>query len=64
MKLIEIIVKSDGATTVETTGFTGASCQQASRFIEEALGQRQREQLTPEYSHVNQGQQVRNQQGG
>lgn len=46
---IEIIVKPDGQTVVETKGFTGASCRDASRFIEQALGQRQGEQLTAEF---------------
>ncbi len=38
MKIIEIIVDRDGHTTVETKGFTGSECRQASRFVEEALG--------------------------
>ncbi len=38
MKTIEIIVDRDGRTTVETKGFTGSECRQASRFIEESLG--------------------------
>ncbi len=62
MKVIEIIVKPDGSTIVETKGFSGASCQQASRFLEEALGERQQERLTAEYSQVNADNQVRNQQ--
>lgn len=46
---IEIIVKSDGQTVVETKGFTGASCRDASRFMEHALGKRENEQLTAEF---------------
>ena len=46
---IEIIVKPDGQVVVKTEGFTGASCRDASRFIEQALGQRQNEQLTAEF---------------
>jgi hypothetical protein len=37
------------ATKIETKGFAGASCRDASRFIEEALGQRAGEQLTAEF---------------
>ena len=37
---IEITVQPDGQTTVETKGFAGPSCRDASRFIEQALGQR------------------------
>ncbi len=48
-KTIEIIVGPTGATTVETKGFQGASCREASRFIEEALGQKTGERLTTEF---------------
>jgi hypothetical protein len=46
---IEIIVNAKGETTVTTQGFTGATCRDASRFIEQALGQRLNEQLTAEF---------------
>ena len=49
LKTIEIIVTADGSTSVQTLGFSGASCQQASRFIEEALGKRTGEKLTAEF---------------
>lgn len=39
-KIIEITVRPDGQTSVETKGFAGAACRDASRFIEQALGQR------------------------
>ena len=39
-KIIEIIVAPNGQTKVETKGFTGNQCQQASKFIEQALGKR------------------------
>ena len=48
-KVIEIVVHPDGRTVVQTKGFTGSECRQASRFIEQALGQRESEQLTPEF---------------
>jgi hypothetical protein len=48
-QIIEIIISPAGQTTVQTKGFTGASCQDASRFIEQALGQRTGEQLTAEF---------------
>jgi hypothetical protein len=38
MKSIEIIVSPTGATSVQTHGFAGATCQEASRFLEQALG--------------------------
>ena len=46
MKTIEITVDPQGRTKVETKGFTGSSCREASRFVEEALGQRTAEQVT------------------
>jgi hypothetical protein len=48
-KTIEIIVSPKGETKIQTHGFTGAECRQASRFIEEALGRRTAEQLTAEF---------------
>ena len=48
-KTIEIIVSPTGATTVETRGFQGASCREASRFIEQSLGQKTGERLTGEF---------------
>jgi len=48
-KTIEIIVSPDGQSRVETKGFSGSDCREASRFLEEALGNRVSEQLTPEF---------------
>ena len=48
-KTIEIIVSPTGETTVNTKGFIGSSCQDASKFIEQALGQRTNERLTAEF---------------
>ena len=38
MKTIKITVSPTGQTTVETRGFTGGECREASRFVEQALG--------------------------
>ena len=48
-KTIEVTVSPDGQSTVQTKGFSGAECRQASRFIEQALGQRTAEVLTAEF---------------
>jgi hypothetical protein len=48
-KTIEIIVTTDGRTSVQTLGFSGPSCRDASKFIEEALGQRIAENRTAEF---------------
>ncbi len=49
MKQIEVIVASDGTARVETKGFAGTQCQEASRFLETALGRRVSETQTPEF---------------
>ena len=49
MKTIEIIVAPNGQTSVQTKGFTGNECRQASEFIETALGPQSHEQLTSEF---------------
>ena len=51
-KTIEIIVSPKGEATVTTKGFAGSSCREASKFIEQALGQRTGEQLTAEFHQV------------
>ena len=48
-KTIEITVSPTGETKVETKGFAGSECREASRFIEQALGQQTSEKLTPEF---------------
>jgi hypothetical protein len=55
MKTIEITVSPTGQTRVETKGFSGAECRQASQFVETALGQRTGEQLTAEFYQVQAG---------
>ena len=46
MKTIDVIVAPDGSSRVQTHGFTGPQCKEASRFLEQALGTIQSEQLT------------------
>jgi hypothetical protein len=62
-KIIEVIVSPNGETKVETKGFTGSECRDASKFIEQALGQRTDEQLTAEFHQVQQAGQNRIQEG-
>jgi hypothetical protein len=49
MRIIEITVDTKGQSKVETRGFTGDKCREASKFIEQALGQRTDEKLTAEF---------------
>ena len=60
-KVIEVIVSPTGETKVETKGFAGAECCDASRFIEVALGQITSEQLTAEY-HIRESSQEQQRQ--
>ncbi len=48
-RTIEIIISPTGETRLETKGFEGTTCFDASRFVEEALGQRTTEQWTAEF---------------
>jgi len=52
MKLIELIVAPDGQTRVETKGFVGNECRDASKFLEKTLGAVVSEQLTAEFHQV------------
>jgi len=48
-QIIEITVSPTGQTTIATKGFAGSSCRDASKFIEQALGQQTSETLTAEF---------------
>jgi hypothetical protein len=37
-RVIEITVSPTGETTVQTKGYAGSECLEASRFLEQALG--------------------------
>jgi hypothetical protein len=52
MRIIEITVDIKGHSKVETRGFTGGECREASKFIEQALGERTDEKLTAEFYPV------------
>ncbi len=47
--IIEVIVSPTGETRVQTKGYVGPGCRDASRYLEAALGQRIGEQLTSEF---------------
>jgi len=49
LKTIEILVGPDGKSQVETKGFVGSECREASRFFEQALGKQVDERLKPEF---------------
>jgi hypothetical protein len=49
IKTIEILIDTQGQTKIQTKGFTGSSCQEASRLLEQALGPTQSDVRTAEY---------------
>jgi hypothetical protein len=63
-KTIEIIITPEGNSSVQTLGFTGSSCRDASRFIEQALGKRTGEKLTAEFHQSESVQQANQQRNG
>jgi hypothetical protein len=48
-RIIEVVVSPTGETTVQTKGYAGADCLQASRFLEQALGAATAERNTAEF---------------
>ena len=56
-KTIEIIIAPNGQSKVETKGFTGSECREASRFIEQAIGQQTNEILKSEFHQSSTAQQ-------
>ena len=51
-KIIEVTVSPAGETKVETKGFVGNTCRDASKFIEQALGTQNTETLKAEFHQV------------
>ena len=48
-KTIEVTVRPDGTSVVETKGFTGSECREASALLKVALGKTTSERLTAEF---------------
>lgn len=46
---ITIVISPTGEAKVETHSYIGSSCQEASKFIEQALGQTTAEQFKPTF---------------
>ena len=53
-KRIKVSFNPDGQLTLKTIGFIGKECQEASRFLEKALGSRIRQTLTSEFYQAGQ----------
>lgn len=48
-KTIEVIISPNGESRLETKGFAGSECKDASRALESALGKSMSESLTAEF---------------
>jgi Protein of unknown function (DUF2997) len=49
MRTIEVTISPTGETTVQTKGYSGGDCIQASKFLEQALGPKISDKRTAEY---------------
>jgi hypothetical protein len=49
IRVIEVIVSPKGETSIQTRGYAGAECLQASKFLEQALGVVGTEHKTTEF---------------
>lgn len=56
-RIIEVIVSPQGEVTMQTKGYAGSECLQASRFLEQALGVVTNDQETTEYLETETAQQ-------
>ena len=54
MKTIHVDFAPDGGIKIEAVGFTGADCDQATRFLEDALGTVTGKARKPEYHQAQQ----------
>lgn len=48
-RVIEVIVSPTGETTVQTKGYSGSDCFQASQFLEQALGTKTSDRPSAEF---------------
>ena len=48
-RTIEVSVAADGSISIEAVAFQGSDCEQATRFLEEALGVVSDKARKPEY---------------
>jgi hypothetical protein len=49
MKQINVDIAPDGSVEIDAVGFSGPDCEQATRFLEEALGTAVSKTRKPEY---------------
>jgi hypothetical protein len=56
-RIIEVVVSPQGETTIQTKGYAGGACLQASKFLEQALGVAVTDQQTTEFFQTSEQQQ-------
>ncbi len=56
-RIIEVIVSPTGEATVQTKGYADGECQQASKYLEQALGITTSDHKTAEFYQAEQQQQ-------
>jgi hypothetical protein len=56
-RVIEVIVSKDGQATVQTKGYSGGTCMQASQWLEQALGIATADRKTAEFFETTQTEQ-------
>jgi len=56
-RIIEVTVSPKGETSIQTKGYAGADCLQASKFLEQALGVVAKESKTVEFYQAAQSEQ-------
>ena len=56
-RVIEVIVSPKGEVTIQTKGYAGSDCVQASKFLEQALGVKTADHKTGEYYQTQTAQQ-------
>lgn len=49
-KTIEVVVDASGQLRIDAEGFKGADCEDATRFLEDALGTVSERRRKPEYT--------------
>lgn len=66
MRQIKVDIGPDGAVTIDAVGFSGSDCEEATRFLEDALGDVCERRRKPEYrlGRVARLSRVQSQRGG
>lgn len=57
MRTIEVLIAPTGETTVQTRGYAGADCLQASKWLERSLGIATADHKTAEFFQTEEAQQ-------